>query len=40
MEVVEGRGYQKVQTYLESFPDPDRVKAVASGHEIVKLRAI
>ncbi len=29
MEVVEGRGYQKVQTYLESFPDPDRVKAVA-----------
>lgn len=29
MEVVEGRGCQKVQAYLESFPDPDRVKAVA-----------
>ncbi len=29
MEVVEGRGCQKVQAYLESFPDPDKVKAVA-----------
>ncbi len=29
MEVVEGRGCQKVQAYLESFPDPDRVKGVA-----------
>ena len=29
MEVVEGRGCQKVQTYLESFPDPDKVKGVA-----------
>ena len=29
MEVVEGRGYQKVQAYLEAFPDPDKVKAVA-----------
>ena len=29
MEVVEGRGCQKVQAYLESFSDPDRVKAVA-----------
>ena len=29
MEVVEGRGCHKVQTYLESFPDPDRVRAVA-----------
>lgn len=29
IEVVEGRGCQKVQSYLESFPDPDKVKAVA-----------
>ncbi len=29
MEVVEGRGCQKVQAYLESFADPDGVKAVA-----------
>ncbi len=28
-EVVEGRGCRKVQAYLESFPDPDRVRAVA-----------
>jgi len=29
MEVVEGQGSQKVQAYLETFPDPERVKAVA-----------
>lgn len=29
MEVVEGQGRQKVQAYLETFSDPERVKAVA-----------
>jgi len=29
MEVVEGQGQQKVEEYLDSLPDPERVKGVA-----------
>ena len=29
MEVVEGQGRQKVEEYLDSLPDPERVKGVA-----------
>ena len=29
MEVVEGQGRQKVEEYLDTLPDPERVKGVA-----------